>query len=454
MTKDDLLFGFGEIDDQILDSMLRRQINQEIRNRRRKKARKGVVMTSAGMILAAAAIVLIMIFSGTKESDISRLPSGTEIFTEADSLSKEVTETAAEMESPETGYTDIEAEKQAEEDTGAAEEAGRKAEAYTEEETKADTKADTPEYAFYTVRAENGGIKILDPAGSSILELERALVILDASTPVNQVEAWNNSKDGQGSGHAQKVLEGEISWNREEPLPIVIPAEGETGNTNHGSCGIWSIEAGGWLVSPEDHGYLNLIGNGLWTDSEQMVCGGSLMRMDGTVLATENTPAAFREYAGYIIGAARSLFDMDGNRLCQLPPEEIGGSYLTVNDMLDDAYVVTINAMDGSGRSTVFYDFDNNELFRESSGLGYNGHCENYLNWIDTDGQCLVTDRNLNIVLTQPDFYAKNPQYVPSGQEAVRMQVCEVREDGYTILLSSSFGGTVYVYCDFEGKEM
>ena len=118
MKKEDLLFGFGEIDDQILDSMLRRQINQEIRNRRRKKARKGVVMTSAGMILAAAAIVLIMIFSGTKESDISRLPSGTEIFTEADSLSKEVTETAAEMESPETGYTDIEAEKQAEEDTG------------------------------------------------------------------------------------------------------------------------------------------------------------------------------------------------------------------------------------------------------------------------------------------------------------------------------------------------
>ncbi len=336
--------------------------------------------------------------------------------------------------------------------------------------------------SFLELTSRDGRVKALDADGNEVLYLDSAAVVLEGQGSRigrHTLQLWNLERDGEKIIHGQEYLEGTMRWNRADPIPLVIKEEGgpaferteEAGDTAFtvsdfsGSCGIWDAVREEWLISPEGHSYLRLIGNGLWTDcAEGIHASGSLMRLSGEILYTspENCSVDIAEHATWISvreypegGDGQSwltkLFDLEGSLLAEIPSESVDRQ---VVDVLDDGFVMVLSSeADPDFRMTVLCDFEGRQRDAELSGLIYNGHCENYLNWKGKgDGFTgLITDKRLQPVITEADFFAQNPDYaaqIPQEERQVDFQVCAVMDDTVTLMLSGPLIGERYIACD------
>ena len=311
MNGKDLLRGFGEVDDILVQEMYikgqpREQFEKQIGEvddilikemyingqlRKQSKKQKGaniMKIISIGTSIAAAAAVVVGIILGS----IHYLQGNT----------------ARQPENP------VAIEKTEEAETTLEVETGELPGAETEAEISA---------LPYQIIAKDGNVMIYNRAqGKEEIVFENAVAVIGDSTIENRnpVDLWNNAFEGQGTGYAQKVLTDSIGWG--ENCPVAIRFSGSEQEGTKDRCGIYSIEENRWLCEPEGHAYLNLLGDELWTDSEQMHCGGSLMRMDGTVVAQTNSPAGFRRYVNYIVSVAEGdVYDLSGNFLFSYDPE-------------------------------------------------------------------------------------------------------------------------------------
>ncbi len=408
MNTDDLMNGFGEVEDQLILEMLRIKRDRAWERQLLRKRRRDRIMKISGITAAAAAAVLFI--AGPFLGGLRQKESTPVQIVREESIEAVSAESAGEAESSST-------DNLPEESTEAVsvESAG---------EAESSSTDNLPDEKC-CLRADAGGLSILDGSGNELAEFPGAWAVIPGELSLDEEPLLWQRGYGSDCGFPQSVFSGstavtaEIIWDREAPLPILFPDENASEAHRSGSCGIYSIEEGEWIFDPQEHHYLNLLGDGLWTDSQCFESSGSLMTLGGTVLHTaggqrtrdmertaENSGTFYCRFADHIL-AGRKIFDLKGNLLCELP-EECG----YILDILDDRIVTDM----GGRRGTYFYDFSGQPIAAELSGLLYNGHADGYLNW--HAGASVITDLALNPVLSIDDFYRINPEYDPDTAPA------------------------------------
>ena len=449
MNGKDLMEGFSHINERYLEDMLsrRQERQEEIRERRRRKVD---FIIKAGIWAAAAAFIWIMA-SGRGESWFSRIQA-------RDAGIPAGSESAEEL----SAYDDLFSGYESSGDLSGGE----------------SVNGSEKEYCIVIVKGE--GIEITDTRGNVLFADEdrfaRAKVIYAPKLTVNPVYQWQQLADyGAGSGSHQ-VLDDRMLWKITDPLAVIIPDENFKDQNISGGISFFDIENGTWLMEPEQVSAFSLIGNGLWTDSQVPANPGGLRKPDGSVIelhkgaaadGSEYEGAVYRQYQNYIVSGeypydngSGTVWDFEGNKLTAVND--------IVMDVLDNGYVIR---KPGENDRTVVYDSDGNEIFSENSGLIYRGQSGGYFNWIAggrygaaVQGvESLVTDDRLQIVLTESEFFAKNPQYAEGLDEIVNdgftvrdscnISVCGVN-DAYIEVMLERMGSHEFIFCDRDFVEL
>ena len=459
----DLIDSFGEIDEKYLEGMLgRKEARQEKRREQRQKGR--VIMLKVGVAAAAAAAVFVtavssgMIRFGSGPAGPGVLPTNEELSTEIETTEGETAE--IEVTESEVGSEEIQ------------------------------EKPESDDHCIIRVIGE--GIEITALDGSILYEAQGRFAQAKAvyqkqNTADPKLGLWTLFVAGAESGTFQ-VLDDEMLWSINDPLPVVVPDENFSADRVSGELSFFNIMTGEWLMEPEHVNAFYLIGNGLWTDSEacfrfnihdipewlkvggpdspENVLMGRLRRMDGSVVSPEkpDEEALYCQFGNCIVTSNSNIIrDLDGNEWFELQPGDI------LLDVLDYGYVA--KRLEETSR-TVVCDFDGNEIISERSGLTYRGHCGEYFNW-DGRGafayimpgiESLVTDRNLNIILRESEFFEKHPysqltnkfvlpeQLEGAPQDYCNIRVCGVTDDQFEIVLEQP-GVVDYVFCSKDFTE-
>ena len=400
MTEFDLFKGFGEIDDEVLrEHILQKQKMQQVRQRKTEKRRR--IMKYTGITAAAAAAVLALLavtgtFNRDEKVPMETLESVEQSRQEEDSgdNKSEVSDTEGRLWTAQQGWPKI-SESQC------------------------------------VLLAEDGNLDIREGDGSLIRHFNNAWAIIPAYYLEDRNELiWWDEDYGEGTGYWENVLSqqgnlvGAVVWEKDEPLPVVFSDQPprQTGSYRiEGECGMYSIAENRWVFEPEEHYHLHILSRSLWTDTEMFISGGSLMKMDGTVVDTSgqqrrkddqyqdgDTRIIYSRHPNVVEGNGK-VYDLEGNLLGSTPER---GSSWEFRDYLDDGIVVTQpNPENTQSKITVIYDYAGNVKYSEQSGLIYSGHAGDFLNWQDANGGSLITDKNLQAVLTDSDFLARNPDF-------------------------------------------
>ena len=464
MKGKDIIDSFGDIDEKYLEEMLGRK--EARRTKMHEQKRKGkAIMLKVGIAAAAAAAVFVtavssgMIRFGSGPAGPGVIPTNEELSTEIETTESETAE--IEVTESEVGPEEIQ------------------------------EKPESDDHCIIRVIGE--GIEIAALDGSILYEAQGRFALAKAvyqkqNTDDPKLGLWTLFVVGAQSGTFQ-VLDDEMLWSKNDPLPVVVPDENFSADRVSGELGFFNIMTGEWLMEPEHVNAFYLIGNGLWTDSEacfkfgvhdipewQKVGGpdstesilmGRLRRMDGSVVSPEESDeeALYCQFGNCIITSNSNIIrDLDGNEWFELHSGDL------LLDVLDDCYVV--KRLDEKAR-TVVCDFAGNEIISERSGLVYRGHCGEYFNWDErgavaylTPGiESLVTDRNLNIILRESDFFEKHPysqltdkfvlseQIAGTPQDYCSIRVCGVTDDQFEIVLEQP-GVFDYVFCSKDFTEV
>ena len=466
MNVRDVLRGFGEVDDALVQEMVVKGRNLEQQKKRKGANIMKIMGMGTGAVAAAAAVAgIILISFGRFPGDPVKKPSETQ--------TEQAYTVTPETETAETG---------AETEAPAA-----------EEEAK----------MRFRISAQDGNVVIYDmeqEAETAVLENAVAIIGNRAMEGENPVLLFNSAWEGQGTGYAEIVLRGSIDWEADRPLAIRFP--GSTGDGSDDRCGIYSIEEGRFICSPEEHSRLFLLGDELWTDAEQMLCGGSLMRMDGTVVAHTDSPAGFRRYVNYIVAPAEGhVYDLHGNYMFSYDPEsctlldvplynpdkesddEAYNEYFTARFTTPpQSYINSAAYAEGTWMTDTFFmnigmwNAGQESYCVERNGWDYMGHAGSlanfYTNWYTGSGYVIKRWQNMAEVgsIADTEFYAKNPEYFPAfGAETgtaqeqaqyvagTRFQAAGTDPDtGNLIIMVTEFLApeyrTVvrYLYCDEE----
>ena len=436
----DLIISFGEIDEKYLEEMLVRKESRHAKQSEQKQKGR-IIMLRVG--IAAAAVTVLAAAAGTglirfgsEPVRLGVIPDGEEVTTEGETASEE-----SKTQADNTGETQETSEKE----------------------------------EFCIITAKGSGIEITEPDGTMLFAAEGRLADAKAIYTqnyliINEVYAWQQEHTyGAGSG-SHYVLDDVMLWPKNKPLAVVAPDDAFSVDKVSGEVSFLDIASGEWLMEPRHVDVFNLLGNDLWTDSEALLSYGYLYRTDGSRVTVErpdaDEPRLYRQYINCLGDDRGTYYDYDGNVILDTYAGTLNHELL---DILDDGYVSLARDLNDQ---TIAYGYDHNLIFREVSGLAYNGHCGEYFNWI-AGGQVgaiipgtdsLVTDRNLNIVLTESEFLEKNPQYAQNMEQAVgvgdlirrdfvNISVCAVTDD-YIEIRMEDMGSHRWIFCDRDFREL
>ena len=411
MNTNDLLRGFGEIDEELLwKVILKKEILSKERHKRRK--RRQAIMRITGIAATITAIIILGYFaitgsfhreSGVPLQTIENRDDPAETMIEEDPSENESEESPEDMTQNRDTVTGM---------------------GWAEQDRW--PKISDTQCVVITV---GGGLDIRDADGNLLKRLDGAAAVIpnaafDWEDPLIR---WDNSY-GQGTGYSQFILEGKgnlagaVVWEREKPLPVIFPDEPSNPYSwLEGPSGMYSISTDRWLADPQEHVRLNMLSENVWTDTAMFVSSGSLMKTDGSIIDTsgkqrrhEDTTELqerrieYTRYVNVIIGNGK-IFSLNGDYIADIPAAE---SSVRLADILDDGCVfVGTEPGNPAQNVTYIYDLDGGVRVVERSGLSYTGHAGGLLNWQDANGRSLITDRDLNPVLTEEMFFEINPGF-------------------------------------------
>ena len=90
--------------------------------------------------------------------------------------------------------------------------------------------------------------------------------------------------------------------------------------------------------------------------------------------------------------------------------------------------VVLQETVENGDTVTVMLDPEGNELWREASGMRYNGSCGEYFNWIDSNGYSVITDSHLMMLINSSEFVMVNSDVIPDFASATEYRVIDTEQ--------------------------
>ena len=235
----------------------------------------------------------------------------------------------------------------------------------------------------------------------------------------------------------------------DENTPLVLYTgyeDGAADDSDYASAqmGIYSLKDRKWIVEPARQSVT------LFSDSVYMIGSdvGNLYRIDGTCIEEGAEDVTVQ---GNFIISRRVVYDKTGQRLTMIQENE---SVLTV---LYDEILINQYFPDGS-HYTKCVNAQGETIWIEQSGLTWTGGEAGwriYKSWNDTNGKGLLTamgdDNTLKIVLSEDEFFAKNPD--AQGNGLCLLTVTANNEGRYEFFLetTSAEHQKIYYYrCDDE----
>ena len=235
----------------------------------------------------------------------------------------------------------------------------------------------------------------------------------------------------------------------DENTPLVLYTgyeDGAADDSDYASAqmGIYSLKDRKWIVEPARQSVT------LFSDSVYMIGSdvGNLYRIDGTCIEEGAEDVTVQ---GNFIISRRVVYDKTGQRLTMIQENE---SVLTV---LYDEILINQYFPDGS-HYTKCVNAQGEPIWIEQSGLTWTGGEAGwriYKSWNDTNGKGLLTamgdDNTLKIVLSEDEFFAKNPD--AQGNGLCLLTVTANNEGRYEFFLetTSAEHQKIYYYrCDDE----
>ena len=234
-----------------------------------------------------------------------------------------------------------------------------------------------------------------------------------------------------------------------ENTPLVLYTGYEDGafdDSDYASAqmGIYSLKDRKWIVEPARQSVT------LFSDSVYMIGSdvGNLYRTDGTCIeeGAENVTVQ-----GNFIISRRAVYDKTGQLLIMIQENE------SVRIVMYDEILINQYFPDGS-HYTKCVNAQGETMWIEQSGLTWTGGEAGwgiYNSWSDTNGKGLLTamgdDNTFKIVLSEDEFFAKNPDAQGNGLRLLTVTVNNEWRYEFFLETTSAEHQKIYYYrCDDE----
>ena len=234
-----------------------------------------------------------------------------------------------------------------------------------------------------------------------------------------------------------------------ENTPLVLYTEYEDGasdDSDYASAqmGIYSLKDRKWIVEPARQRVT------LFTDSVYMIGSdvGNLYRTDGTCIEEGAEDVTVQ---GNFIISRRAVYDKTGQLLLMIQENE------SVWTVLYDEILINEYFSDGS-HYTKCVNAQGETIWIEQSGLTWTGGEAGwriYNSWNDTNEKGLLTatrdDNTLEIVLSEDEFFAKNPDAQGNGLRLLTVTANNEGRHEFFLQTTSAEHQKIYYYrCDDE----
>ena len=234
-----------------------------------------------------------------------------------------------------------------------------------------------------------------------------------------------------------------------ENTPLVLYTEYEdkaSDDSDYASAqmGIYSLKDRKWIVEPARQSVT------LFTDSVYMIGSdvGNLYRTDGTCIEEGAEDVTVQ---GNFIISRRAVYDKTGQLLLMIQENE------SVWTVLYDEILINEYFSDGS-HYTKCVNAQGETIWIEQSGLTWTGGEDGwriYNSWNDTNEKGLLTatrdDNTLKIVLTEDEFFAKNPDAQGNGLRLLTVTANNEGRHEFFLQTTSAEHQKIYYYrCDDE----
>ena len=248
------------------------------------------------------------------------------------------------------------------------------------------------------------------------------------------------------TGNSEYISNGMIV---DENTPLVLYTGYEDGafdDSDYASAqmGIYSLKDRKWIVEPARQSVT------LFSDSVYMIGSdvGNLYRTDGTCIeeGAENVTLQ-----GNFIISRRAVYDKTGQLLIMIQENE------SVRIVMYDEILINQHFTDGS-HYTKCVNAQGETMWIEQSGLTWTGGEAGwriYNSWSDTNGKGLLTamddDNTFKIVLSEDEFFAKNPDAQGNGLRLLTVTVNNEWRYEFFLETTSAEHQKIYYYrCDDE----
>ena len=248
------------------------------------------------------------------------------------------------------------------------------------------------------------------------------------------------------TGNSAYISNGMIV-NENTPLVLYTGYEdGAADDSDYASAqmGIYSLKDRKWIVEPARQSVT------LFTDSVYMIGSdvGNLYRTDGTCIEEGAEDVTVQ---GNFIISRRAVYDKTGQLLIMIQENE---NVLTV---LCDEILINEYFSDGS-HYTKCVNAQGEPIWIEQSGLTWTGGevgWRIYKSWSDTNEKGLLTamgdDNTLKIVLSEDEFFAKNPDAQGNGLRLLTVTANNEGRYEFFLETTSAEHQKIYYYrCDDE----
>lgn len=234
-----------------------------------------------------------------------------------------------------------------------------------------------------------------------------------------------------------------------ENTPLVLYTEYEDGasdDSDYASAqmGIYSLKDRKWIVEPARQSVT------LFSDSVYMIGSdvGNLYRTDGTCIEEGAEDVTVQ---GNFIISRRAVYDKTGQLLLMIQENE------SVWTVLYDEILINEYFSDGS-HYTKCVNAQGETIWIEQSGLTWTGGEAGwriYNSWNDTNEKGLLTatrdDNTLKIVLSEDEFFAKNPDAQGNGLRLLTVTANNEGRHEFFLQTTSAEHQKIYYYrCDDE----
>lgn len=248
------------------------------------------------------------------------------------------------------------------------------------------------------------------------------------------------------TGNSEYISNGMIV-NENTPLVLYTGYEdGAADDSDYASAqmGIYSLKDRKWIVEPARQSVT------LFSDSVYMIGSdvGNLYRIDGTCIeeGAENVTLQ-----GNFIISRRAVYDKTGQLLIMIQENE------SVRIVMYDEILISQYFPDGS-HYTKCVNAQGETMWIEQSGLTWTGGEAGwriYNSWSDTNGKGLLTamgdDNTFKIVLSEDEFFAKNPDAQGNGLRLLTVTVNNEWRYEFFLETTSAEHQKIYYYrCDDE----